>query len=145
LIAHLNDCLFLDIHYGNLVCDTVRGNLLATRLVCCLFSFGLLHLGLELLGLFHCVWGFIFSGFLPEALAVASVQLRKSYLSSSSWCKFLFNTRGNWNRSVTQHFSYSFCHLAPVLPRFCKFKFPIREKRLLFQCFETTLYIHIYT
>lgn len=49
-----------------------------------LSQLGLSQLGLHDLGLFYCAWGFIFSGFLPIALAVESFQLSKSYLSSAS-------------------------------------------------------------
>ncbi|EDL07991.1 mCG147252 [Mus musculus] len=64
--------------------DTVRGDSWQQSCILCRFLIGLSQLDLHDLGLFYCVWGFIFSGFLPTALALESPQLRKSYLSSTS-------------------------------------------------------------
>lgn len=38
-----------------------------------------------------------------------------------------------------QRFSHSFCHLVPVLPKFYQFKFPVKEQRLVWQCFGMAL------
>uniref|UniRef100_A0A8C9I464 Uncharacterized protein n=1 Tax=Piliocolobus tephrosceles TaxID=591936 RepID=A0A8C9I464_9PRIM len=96
----------------------------------CLFSSGLSHLGLVFLGLFCHVWSFIFSGFLPEALADDSVQLRKSYPTSTSIMQeFLLTTRVNGNPRFMRHCSYSFCHLSSVWPKYPKLEFPIKEQR----------------
>lgn len=68
--------------------DTIREDSWQQSCVLCRFLIGLSQLGLSQLGLhdlglFYCAWGFIFSGFLPIALAVESSQLSKSYLSST--------------------------------------------------------------
>lgn len=84
-------------------------------------------------------WGFIFSGFLPTALAADNVLLRKSYLSSTFMMQeFLFHTRANWSPSL-EHFNYPFCYLAPGLPKFSKCKFFCNSTEVGWQRFGTTL------
>lgn len=73
--------------------------------------------------LIHHVWSFMSSGFLPKALAADSIQLRKSYPSSTSMMQESpFNTRVNWNLRWMQHFSSSVCRLVPVLLKYYKWK-----------------------
>lgn len=103
--------------------DTIREDSWQWSCVLCRFLIGLSQLGLSQLGLhdlglFYCAWGFIFSGFLPIALAVESSQLSKSYLSSTSMMQasLLYQSKVKCYMSLSPTLSSSskFAHILQV-------------------------------